>query len=309
MRVLKTIVVVLCVVALVAASAEARRRPSGPRHGGWHGHRPHGGWHGHRPHGGWHGYRPYGWRPSGWNVYVTSDDWSFSYYGGYTVGDGWGWGYSYPYTWTPRPGVIYRTRTVPVVTVREPFKYSYSPMEVVDVAAPEPVILPLSVASPIRTIEPADPRALAHIGGVVRGGDLARAEADVKRLLLKHPSDAQIHCVYAYVLFLREKYTAASFVLRRALVLDGRLVAAGRMVLEGFYDGEQVLRGLARLDRHVDATPDGPTPRLLRAYLRFLSGFREAAVVDLDALLRTNPTDAQAALLWQFCTDGTPTER
>jgi len=303
MKVLKTIVIVACILAL-AGLADAGSRPyTGPRPGGGHGH-PSVGWGGHG------GYRPphrpsywgpSGWRPSGWTVYVSSDDWSYTYWGGYTVGTGWTSGYTYPYTWSPRPTVYYRTRTVPVLVGPPPVVYDR--VRVVEVASPEPVLLPEPETSPVRVIEPVAPRELTRIGAVLRNGDVARAESDLRKLLLKHPSDAQIHCVYGYTLFLREKYTAASFVLRRALVLDGRLVAAGRMVVEGFYDGEQAARGLARLNRHIDEHADETTPRLLRAYLHFLSGDREAARTDLDVLLKEDANDAQAAFLRLVCTD------
>ena len=173
----------------------------------------------------------------------------------------------------------------------------------VPVTAPPRPLTPESMSepSPIRVLKSPARGDLARIGAIFRRGDLTGTETRLKKLLFKHPSDAQVHCVYAYVLFLREKYTAASFVLRRALTLDGRLVAAGRMVLEGFYNGEEIARGLAKLDAHIGEDPTNPTPLLLRAYLHFLAGAREAACTDLDVILEANESDAPAALLRQYC--------
>jgi hypothetical protein len=137
---------------------------------------------------------------------------------------------------------------------------------------------------------------------VFKAGGIDRAEAELGKLLRSNPSDAQLSYVYAYVLFLREKYATASFVLRRALILDGELAEAGRQALEGFYDAPRTTEGLARLNRYVEANPGDASARLVRAYVLFLGDRKDAAREDLAAALKADSSDEQAALLLKLCT-------
>jgi len=159
------------------------------------------------------------------------------------------------------------------------------------------------IETPSSWTSPDRPR--RNLDGVLRvfkAGGIDRAEAELGKLLRSNPSDAQVSYVYGYVLFLREKYATASFVLRRALMLDGELGAVGRSALEGFYDATRTSEGLARLNRYVDANPGDASVRLVRAYVLFLGDRKDAAREDLAVVLKADSSDQEATLLLRLCT-------
>lgn len=155
-----------------------------------------------------------------------------------------------------------------------------------------------------RASNPRPPANLAKAGAYLRRGNLIRAEGELKNLLRRNPSDARLSTVYAYVLFLREKYATAAYVLRRALVLEADVVAAGASTLGEFYDAERSANALTRLDRYVGEHPEDTSARFLRAYVAFLSGKTDAARDDLAVILKADGNDAEAAALLKACTPG-----
>jgi len=144
-------------------------------------------------------------------------------------------------------------------------------------------------------------RDLTRISRSLQRGNIGQAEKELRKLIIQKPSDARAHYVCAYVYFLDEKYVAASFVLRRALMLDATMGASGRTLLADFYDADRSAGVLAKLDEHIDEHPDDAEARLVRAYVLFLEGRPEAARADLDVLLKRNKSDQQATDFMKLC--------
>jgi len=249
--------------------------------------------------------------------------------GGY--GPGWpgGWYTVYPYGWAGYPWdppVYYRT-PVYVVTPRvtsgvvvisgSGAGYEAIVEESPVIRTPDVYAVPAGVPAagpggdtPASTAWTSPDRPRRNLDGILRVfqlGGIDRAETDLGRLVRSNPSDAQLSYVYGYVLFLREKYATASFVLRRALMLDGELAAASRQTLEGFYDAPRSSEGLARLNRYVEANPGDASARLVRAYVLFLGDRKDAAREDLAVVLRADGSDPEGALLLRLCTPGDKT--
>jgi hypothetical protein len=241
----------------------------------------------------------------GVSIFYIGDDWGLNWYQ---------WHSYYPGPAWPTP-VYYRTRYVyapsysTAVSVIPGGIAGYEPVVVADsgvFASRAPVLAPVAPLQANDTAAWTTPdrprRDLPGIGRILQMGGVARAEAALASLLKSNPSDAEVSYIYAYVLFLREKYATASFALRRGLMLDGSLAATGPSVLEGFHDAKRSEDALARLDRHIESHPDDSEARFLRGYVLFLGGRTDAARQDLDAVLKAKPADPDAGLLLKLVT-------
>jgi hypothetical protein len=253
--------------------------------------------------------------PSGWIV-VNDGGWSVGGWGGYPSGGGWrpvpGTYYVQPWTGStvtiitggayasaadapptaPRPaGGVF------MVPVSAPPKASDARLDGIRAPLPSP-----TVTEPAEDATPAPPtrRSIEAASRVYRTGGVARAEEELGKLLRANPSDAEISCDYAYVLFLREKYATAGYCLRRAMVLDAKVVESGAAGISSFHDAKASAAALERLDQYLETQPKDASARLVRAWALFLDGKADDARAEIDRVLEISPDDAQARALREF---------
>lgn len=325
MRTLKTFALCGLVLALAASAAQAGEwRVSGSfvagtgRFGTGHGFHGHGTFYPWRPplRPFYPSYPAWGCGPTSWVVYHNGN-WNAGWSGGYPVSGYWhsSWGNPiyvvHPWPWVstytvftggayaqvdPPPGPP-RGNGIFMAAVNAPVKAA----DALD-GIRAPMAQPSSATDGANDRLPAPPRQnLEPIRRVFRVGGVDRAETELGKLLRANPSDAEVSCTYAYVLFLREKYATAGWCLRRALVLDPKIVASGAAGISGFHDAKASAAALERLDRHLTLQPDDASARLVKGWVLFLDARTDDARAEFDRLLKSVPDDAQAKVLRDFC--------
>ena len=253
---------------------------------------------------------------SGWIV-VNDGGWSAGWWGGYPSGGRWRpvpGGYCYPQPWTgstvtviaggayafaadappmaPRPaGGVF------MVPVSAPPRASDARLDGIRAPLAAPTVTEPAEDAPA---SPPKRRSIEAVSRVYRTAGVARAEEELGKLLRANPSDAEISCDYAYVLFLREKYATAGYCLRRAMVLDAKVVESGAAGISSFHDAKASAAALERLDKHLETQPKDASARLVRAWALFLDGKTDDARAEIDRVLAISPDDAQAKALREF---------
>ena len=264
------------------------------------------------------------WGPSSW-VTVTNGGRNVGFSGGYPVGGYWSRGWCQPiyftYPWPyyagtylfigngaylsgdvaaagdadPAPGPGAAGHGVFMVAVAAPPNPAADRLDGIRAPLPKPATsadMPEAPASSDRVRVNLDPASK-----LFRSGAVDRAEGELGKLIRANPSDAEVTCNYAYVLFLREKYATAAYCLRRAMVLDPKVISSGAASIASFHDANASDAALARLDTYLATSPRDASARLVRAWALYLEVRFSDTRAELVRVLDLSPDDAQAACL------------
>ncbi len=126
-------------------------------------------------------------------------------------------------------------------------------------------------------------------------GDYQLAMAQVNQAIAKQPNDGVLHEARALILFATKQYKAAAAAIYAVLSVGPGWDWA---TLCGFYPNPEVYTGQLRaLEQYRNANPDLPEIHFLAAYHYMTCGHPEAAVRELQTVVRLSPKDQLSAQL------------